>query len=37
VIAADALLREPDRDDPFAFARDEELEDAIATAADIPT
>jgi hypothetical protein len=37
VIAADALLREPDRDDPFAFARDEELEAAIAAAADIPT
>jgi hypothetical protein len=37
VIAADALLREPDRDDPFAFAHDEELEDAIANAADIPT
>jgi hypothetical protein len=37
VIAADALLREPDRDDPFAFAHDEELEEAIATAADIPT
>jgi hypothetical protein len=37
VIAADALLREPDRDDPFAFAHDEELEEAIATAADIST
>ena len=36
VAAASQLLREPDRDDPFAFDHDQELEDAISAAEDIP-
>jgi glycogen debranching enzyme len=36
VLAATTLLDDPSAADPFAFERDEELEDAIAGAADMP-
>jgi glycogen debranching enzyme len=36
VLAATTLLGDDDVDDPFAFARDDDLEDAIAAASDIP-